>query len=194
MRRPFALLLLASVALSACKKSAPENPAPAGETAAGFALIDFDAPKGSFACRAPADWGVQEAPRDGDNVTFVSRPLPACGGRLAFINFVRHPESPSDKTTDARTYAESFWEVDPNHKQPALELKNMGGNDAILLHQEQPYRKPHSKKVEYMLRQDHAFVPVKGGFYHIRHSAPADCYQATLPVFEAVVRSFKPKP
>lgn len=193
MKRPLALLFIAGFALAACKKSSPENLTPTKEIAAGFEMIDYDSPKGSFVARAPADWGAREEARDGDNVSFVSRPLPACNGRLAFIHFVRYPESASDKTTDAQKYAETFWEVDPNSKQPAIEHRKMGDNDVILLHQEQPFRKIHSKKIEYMTRQDHAFIQVKGGFFQIWHSAPADCYQATLPVFEAVVRSFKPK-
>lgn len=193
MRRSLALLFAAAAAFSACKKNAPENLTPAKEVAAGFAMIDFDPPQGTFAVRAPADWGVREEKGGGDNVSFVSRPLNACQGRLAFIHFLRHPASPEDKTTDAQKYAETFWEVAPDNKQPDLERRKMGDNDVILFHYELPFRKLHSKKVEYMTRQDHAFVPVKGGFYHIWHAAPADCYQATLPVFEAVVRSFKPK-
>jgi len=194
MTRPLALLLAAVFAASACKQSAPENPVPTKEVAAGFDMIDFNAPNGTFTTRAPADWGSPERAADGDNVSFISRPLAQCGGRLAFINFVRYPESAADKTTDARKYAETFWEVAPDNKQPAIEEKRLGDHDVILLHLEQPFRKPHSKKIEYMLRQDHAFIPVKGGFFQIWHSAPADCYQATLPVFEAVVRGFKPKP
>lgn len=194
MRFPLALPLIVLAAFSACKKSEPENPTPTKEVAAGFAMIDYDAPKGSFTVRAPADWGAQETERDGDNVTFVSRPLAACGGRLAFINFVRYPESPTDTKTDARKFAETFWEVAPGNKQPEITQKKLGDNEVLQLHYEKEFRKLHSKKVEYMTRQDHAFIPVKGGFVQIWHSAPSDCFQATLPVFEAVVRSFKPKP
>ncbi|MBI2386745.1 MAG: hypothetical protein HYV14_12120 [Elusimicrobia bacterium] len=193
MSRSLTFLLVAAAAFSACKKSAPENLTPTKEVAAGFDMIDFDPPQGTFSVRAPADWGAREEKRDGDNITFVSRPLPSCQGRLAFIHFLRYPTSPEDKTNDAQKYAETFWEVAPDHKQPALEHKKLGENDAILLHYEHPYRKLHSKKIEYMMREDHALIPVKGGFYQIWHNAPADCYQATLPVFEAVVRSFKPK-
>ncbi len=33
----------------------------------------------------------------------------------------------------------------------------------------------------------------KNGFFSISHTAPADAYQRTLPIFEAVVKSFQPK-
>lgn len=193
MKFPLVMILAVAV-FSACKKSEPENPTPTKEVAAGFAMIDFDAPKDSFTVRAPSEWGIDSKPRDGDNISFVSRPLAACGGRLAFINFVRYPESPTDTKTDARKYAETFWEVTPDNKQPEVTQKKMGDNEVIQLHYDRPFRKLHSTKIQYMMREDHAFIPVKGGFFQIWHSAPADCYQATIPVFEAVVRSFKPKP
>lgn len=191
----FPLILILTVALlSACKKSEPENLTPTMEVAAGFAMIDYDAPKGSFTVRAPADWGIEEKERDGDNVTFESRPLAACGGRQAYISFVRYPDGPGDKTTDARKFAETFFMVTLDHKPPEITQKKLGDHEVLLLHYERPFRKIHSKKIEYLTREDHALVPLKGGFMQIWHSAPSDCYQATLPVFEAVVRGFKPKP
>lgn len=194
MRFPLALPLIVLAAFSACKKSEPGNLTPTKGVAAGFDMIDYDAPKGSFTVRAPSEWGIRETERDGDNVTFVSRPLAACGGRLASINFVRYPDGPGDPKTDARKFAETFWEITPGNKQPEIAQKKMGDHEALLLHYERPFRKVHSKKVQYMTREDHALIPLKGGFMQIWHSAPSDCYQATLPVFEAVVRGFKPKP
>ena len=44
-----------------------------------------------------------------------------------------------------------------------------------------------------MLRSDHAIIPIQGGFFAIEHRAPLNAYERTLPVFEAVVRSFNPK-
>lgn len=190
----YSLVLILTVSLlSACKKSEPGNLTPTMEVAGGFAMIDYDAPKGGFTVRAPAEWGIEEKERDGDNVTFESRPLAACGGRLAYINFVRYPDGPGDNTTDARKFAERFFMVTPDNKPPEITQKKMGDHEVLLLHYEHPFRKVHSKKIEYMTREDHALVPLKGGFMQIWHSAPSDCYQATLPVFEAVVRGFKPK-
>ena len=44
-----------------------------------------------------------------------------------------------------------------------------------------------------MNREDTVIIPHQDGFFTISHTAPADTYRKTLPVFEAVVESFQPK-
>lgn len=192
MNRPLLLTLAAVLALSACRKpteAAPER-LPVKETAAGFDMIEFDSAKGAFSCLAPAAWKTREDESSGeDGVTFIG---PLSDGRLSFINVLQHPGA-SKQWSDAAKYAESFWEITPDNKQPELERTKIGGADVIKFHFEKPFRKAHSKEIEYMDRYDYALIPVKGGFFELWHSAPADRYKETLPVFEAVVRGFKPK-
>ena len=193
MNRPLLLSFAVCVALAACKKNEPSavDLTPTKETVAGVNLIDYDSPKGAFTCRAPADWKGREVV-DGstDTITFVG-PWSAQG--MAHISILQYPHAKNDQWTDADKYAASFWEVTQDGKQPAIEKKTIGGNTVTLLHYERPFRKVHSKKIEYMMREDVALIPVKGGFFSISHSAPVHMYQETLPIFEAVVRSFKPK-
>ena len=192
MNRP-SLLLLAALALTACQRGAeqPAETAPTKEVAGGVALIDYDSPLGAFTCRAPAEWGIREEKRGGaENVSFVGPSDPRTGS--AFIHILQYP-SQADPKTDAAKYAESFWEIDPKMKQPDLERVRIGDRTVIRFHQERPFYKLHSKTIDHMERHDYAFIPVKGGFFEIWHAAPADSYEKTLPVFEAVVRGFKPK-
>lgn len=193
MNRPLMLSLAVCAALSSCKKSEPAavDLTPTMETVAGVNLIDYDSPKGAFTCRAPADWKGRERV-DGwtDTVTFVG---PWSEKGMAHISVLQYPHAKNDQWTDADKYAASFWQITQDGKQPLVEKKRIGGNTAILLHLERPHRKVHSKKIEYMMREDYALIPVKGGFFSIKHSAPVHMYRETLPVFEAVVRSFKPK-
>jgi hypothetical protein len=193
MNRPLMLSIAVWVALAACKKSAPAavDLTPTKETVAGVNLIDYDSPKGAFTCRAPADWkGREDVDGATDSITFVG-PWSAKG--MANIHILQYPHAKNDQWKDADKYAASFWEVASDGKQPALEKKKIGGNTVTFLHYERPFRKAHSKKIEYMMREDVALIPVKGGFFEIWHSAPVHMYQETMPVFEAVVRSFKPK-
>jgi len=192
MKRPLMLLIAAYVALAACKKSEPAavNLTPTKETVAGVDLIDYDSPKGAFTCLAPAAWKGQEDTEVTDTITFIG-PWSPKGG--AYIHILQYPHGKNDRWKDADKYANSFWEIDPNNKQPALETVKIGDNTVIRFHQERPFYKLHSNKVDHMERHDFALIPVKGGFFSISHSAPVDSYQETLPIFEAVVRSFKPK-
>jgi hypothetical protein len=193
MNRPLLLSIAVCAALASCKKSEPAavNLTPAKETAAGVNLIDYDSPKGAFTCRAPADWKGREVV-DGltDTITFVG-PWSAKG--MANISILQYPHAKNDQWKDADKYAQSFWVLSSDGKQPPLEKKTIGDKTVTLLHFERPFRRVHSKKIEYMLREDVALIPVKGGFFEISHSAPVHMYQETLPIFEAVVRSFKPK-
>ncbi len=78
-------------------------------------------------------------------------------------------------------------------KKPAIEMRRIGDKDVLFFHEERPFYKPHSNKAEYALRLDYALIPAPGGFFSIEHRAPANAYEATRPVFEAVVKSFRPK-
>lgn len=187
-----ALLFAACLALAACRKSEPAaaDLTPTKETVAGVELIDYDPPKGAFTCRAPGAWKAREDSNGTDSIVFIGPGSPEGG---AYIHILQYPHGKNDQWSDADKYAASFWEIDPKMKQPALEKLKIGDNTVIRFSQERPFRKPHSGAIEHMVRHDYALIPVKGGFFEISHSAPVDSYQATLPVFEAVVRSFKPK-
>lgn len=189
MNRPLILLFALTVGLSACKRGAPEGAdlTPTKEVIGGVEMIDYDDEKGAYSCLAPRLWGIHE---DG-GATFVGPRDPKTTGS-SYITILKYPES-APQWTDAQKYAESFWEIDPRNKQPILEKRKIGDLTVILFHQERPFHKLHSNKAEYMLRYDYALIPIKGGFFSIVHRAPANAYEATLPVFEAVVKSFQPK-
>jgi hypothetical protein len=192
---PLAVLL----AIASCKRAPQEakNELPVTETAAGVDLIDFDWPEAKFSCRAPADWKLEDkrylAPEKG--VSFMGNSSPNApitnNSKLSHINILKYPESGAEYKT-AQQYADSFWQVTEDGKPPKLEKKKIGDNEVIMFHLERPFRKVHSKKIEYMQRMDYAIIPRKDGFYELWHTAPTESYQNTLPIFEAVVRSFKP--
>ncbi|MBI5246767.1 MAG: hypothetical protein HY923_06265 [Elusimicrobia bacterium] len=181
-------LLLAVLALSACKKAAgtAADAFPVKDTIAGVPMIEFDSPEAHFSCLAPRDWGIVPEKRlqgyKGAAFTLSD----------VSISILKYPESSPD-VKDARKFAESFWQADVNGKQPDIAEENIGGATVLRLHIEREPLIPHSKTKRPPVRHDFVLVPVKGGFYEISHSAPAASYQKTLPVFEAIVRSFKPK-
>lgn len=187
MRTPSAILL-ALLALSACKRSeAPAaDPFPVKTTIGEVPLIDFDSPESEFSCLAPRSWSIQPSkhldPRKG--AAFI--------GAGRGISILRYPES-EPQWNDAQKYAESFWMLDSNGKQPEITKEKIGDNTAIRFYQERAMLLPHSKKLGKPSRYDYALIPIKGGFFEIRHQAPADDYKSSLPVFEAVVRSFQAK-
>jgi hypothetical protein len=189
MTRSYLLLVALISAFSACKRQAPEvvDLTPTKEVVAGHEMIDYDDEKGAYTCRAPRLWGIDE----NNGSTFVGPRDPKTMG-ASYITILRYPES-AGRWNDAQKYAESFWQIDPNHKQPEIEKRKVGDRTVLFLHQERPFRKIHSRKVEYMLRYDYALIPVAGGFFAIQHRAPLSAYMTTLPVFEAVVKSFQPK-
>ena len=188
------LLLIAIAAVSACKR-APQGDvdvAPVKAIAANIPMIDFVSPEARFSCLAPRDWGIREKHVEKSHgATFVGEAVPK-GSGLVHISVRRYPESES-AYSDARKYAETFWEIDPQHKQPEIVTEKIGDHTVFRFHQERPYYKGHSRKVEYMNRFDYALFPIKGGFFEIEHRAISTEYKSTLPVFEAVVRSFKPQ-
>ncbi len=183
MRASLAILLV--LAATACKQSAPESQSamPTKETAAGARMIDYAPPKKSFTCLAPADWGVKEEQSEvrGEVVVFES-------GQSRIL-IVKNP-GPGYKTAEA--YANSFWEVDPEGKQPPVEKKIIDGRPVFRLDRIQAVKKVHSNKFMYNKREHHAFIQSGTNYYQILHTAPADSFEATLPVFESVLRSFQP--
>lgn len=189
MNRPLILLFALTISLSGCKRGAPEkvDPTPTKEVVGDVEMIDYDDERGAYTCLAPRHWGIEEDA----GATFVGPRDPASTGG-SYITILRYPESAS-RWSDAQKYAESFWRIDPKNKQPALEQKKIGDATVIFFHQERPFHKVHSNKAEYMLRYDYALIPIKGGFFSIVHRAPVNAHKATLPVFEAVVKSFQPK-
>lgn len=190
----FYLLMFAVLPFSACKRTPQSSAdvAPVKEVIAGVPMIDFVSTEARFSCRAPRDWGMREKFVENKNgAAFVGKSA-APGANFVYISIRRYPESESIYN-DARKYAETFWEIDPQHKQPEITTEKIGDLYVIRFHQERPYYKPHSHKLEYMNRYDYALFPIPGGFFEIEHRAISTDYKSTLPVFEAVVRSFKPK-
>ncbi len=186
--KPVLLLVAALLTLSACKKAEEKvvDPVPTQGTVGDTAMIDFESPKAAFSCRAPRDWGLREERYldSSKGASFL--------GRDGSITILKYPES-EPQYTDARKYAETFWEIDANNKQPELTTEKIGDVTVIRFHQERAGQVPHSKKMTPPYRYDYALFPVKGGFFEIQHRAPASSYKNSLPVFEAVVQSFKPK-
>lgn len=183
-----ALALAVVAAFSACKRSSEETAVsvPIKEVVAGVPMIDFEAIETKFSARVPADWGVQQKYLDPKKGVSLSGP------KQTYILIYKYPEM--DPYSDARKYAETFWQLDPKGKQPDITTEKIGDNTIIRFHQERSTLKLHSKTLNKPVRHDYALIPIKGGFFQIMHQAPEEDYKSTLPVFEAVVRSFKPKP
>ena len=180
-------LLLVALALASCKKeAAPEGSFHVKNTAGGTPMIDFDSPEGRFSCLAPGNWEMRP------EKDLAARKGAAFTRRDAAITILRYPESEPGKV-DANKYAETFWQTDPNGKQPEIKKETIAGATVLRFHQERSTLIPHSKTLRPADRYEYALIPVPGGFYEIQYRAPVETYELTLPVFEAVVRSFKPK-
>jgi hypothetical protein len=186
--RPIAVLLLVLAAASCKKELPPENPYfhVRGNTAGGTPMMDFDSPEGRFSCQAPSNWEMRPEkdldPRKG--VAFTKHD--------AAITILRYPESEAG-TVDAQKHAETFWQTDPNGKQPEIKRETVGGTTVLRFHQERAGLIPHSKTPGPTNRYEYALIPVPGGFVEITYRAPLDTFELTLPVFKEVVRTFKPK-
>lgn len=181
-----ALLLL--LAVSACKRAeAPAaDPFPVRETAGGVPMIDFDSPESKFSCLAPRDWNIQPAKHldPAKGTAFI--------GKGRGISILRYPEA-EPQWSDAQKFADSFWMIGDG-QQPKVAKEKIGDLTVLRFHQERTSLIPHTRKQSAPQRYDYALFPVKGGFVEIRHEAPANDYQSSLPVFDAVVRSFKLRP
>lgn len=184
-----ALALAVITAFSACKRSSPEtaDSVPIKEIVAGVPMIDFEATEAKFSARVPADWGVQL-----EKYLDPKKGLILSGAKWTYISIYKYPEM--DPYSDARKYAETFWQISMDNKQPKIVEEKIDGTTVLRFHHERmPYPK-RTRNDDRPDRFDYALFPVKGGFYQIQHRAPVDSYEKTMPVFEAVVRSFKPKP
>lgn len=191
MRRFIFIGLMATLA---CKQHPGSNdPFAVKEIVAGYQLIDYQPVKGTFQCRIPQDWGASErTERYGiDTVNFYG-PNTAENKAPVSIGVMKFPIG-AEGNKGAAAYAESFWEFTRDAKPPTQSIIEAHGRKVILFSIEMPFRVPHAYKPAYMERWDIALVPTKDGFFRIQHKAPTDSYTKTLPVFEAVVRSFKPK-
>ena len=184
-----ALALAVLVAFAACKRSPQEGPVvvPTREVVAGVAMIDFTSDEAKFTARVPGEWGAMPG-----KYLDPAKGLSLSGPAATHITIFKYPEI-NDRYKDARAYAESFPLITPDGKQPEITEERIGENAVLRLHYERmPYPK-RTRNSDRPNRLDFALIPVKDGFYEIQHSASVDTYEKTLPVFEAVVKSFKPK-
>ncbi len=183
MTRLLAVTILLAVA--GCKKSPEQapDPVPTKMTVSGVEMIEFESPEAKFSCLAPGEWGLEQ-PRYLD---------PKLGSAFVApyrsISIHKYPEFENGQYKTAEQYAESFWMLG---KQPEIKKEKLGGATVLRFHQERASTRHHSNKPGPVYRFDYALFPVPGGFYEVQHRALADKYQESLPVFEAVVRSFKP--
>jgi|CXWL01.1.fsa_nt_gi hypothetical protein len=182
------LALAVLVALSACKRAPESGPiiVPTQEVVAGVEMIDFTSEEAQFSCRMPGEWGVRE-----EKHLARSLGVSLSGPEATHLAVFKYPEMDA-QYKDARAYAETFWMLS-DKGQPTITEEKFGDNTVLRFHYERmpyPKRTRNSDRPE---RIDFALIPVKGGFYEIKHTASADTYRKTLPVFEAVVRSFKPE-
>lgn len=186
-----ALALAVLGVLTACNRPPQEasDTVPVKEIVAGVEMIDFVAPEAKFSARLPADWGVSSEKQLSREKGVV---LSAGGVKGLHITIYKYPEL--DPYTDARKYAETMWQLSLDGKQPTITEEKFGDTTVLRFHYERmPYPK-RTRNDDKPDRYDFALFPVKGGFYQIRHQAPAASYEKTFPIFEAVVRSFKPLP
>jgi hypothetical protein len=183
------LTLMAALALGACKKGAEQaaDPFPTKTTIAGMPMIEFDSPEAKFSCLAPRSWGIQRQEHLAANKGSVF-----IVGNVS-IGIYKFPEFENGQYKDAKEYAESFWMIDRDGKQPVISTETINGMNVLRFHQVRQDAIPHSRNLAPPYRTDYALFPVKGGFYEIHHRSLADKYLETYPIFEAVVRSFKPK-
>jgi hypothetical protein len=185
------ILLAALVALAAgCRKAETAKEAAPGQTVAGVRLIDYDEQHGAFSCQAPADWKAVEDDYSGGPLVMFMGPVSGPRRGTAAISVSRYP-STGDKIKTPQEYVEMLKLTE--HRPSELETRVVDGRTVYAVHFEDERRDPRTRKVLYMDRQDAVLIPRDGGFYELAHTAPADSYQATLPVFEALVKSFRPK-
>ena len=161
---------------------------PTKAVVAGQNLIGFDEKTGAFSCLAPADWKAMEDVEVGPMVMFFG-PMDGPRRGKTSIGITRYPG-----TADPFKTPQELWDALISGPRPSpLEKRIFGTQEAYVFHLESPHRAPGSRITLYMDREDSAMIPFKDGFFELTHSAPADSYKDTLPVFEAMVASFQPK-
>lgn len=194
MTRNIALVVLLLLAAS-CKQKEPAANAdgvPVKSVVNGMDMLEYQEPSGAFQADAPATWKLREETDLGPAVTFIGPGTPQ-RPFSADIHISRYP-NPVDKSGDPKRYYEGYTLIETLKLALPYAKRLVGGREVESYAFERPFRKLHSQKVEYYRRNDYAIVRTTGGFFLITHSAPVEDYKATFPIFEAVVKSFKPGP
>lgn len=187
-----ALAVLALLAAAGCRKAPPPDSGsaevPTRAVVAGVDLIDYDAATGEFSCQAPGHWKALEDDKLGPRVMFFG-PGTAKFPRSVSISVMRYPDG-----EDIKTPKDFYDALKISGQNPSpLETRSAGGRTEYALHYDMPQRPMHGYKTLYMKREDVVLIPSRDGFFALVHSAPAETYAETLPVFDAVVASFRPK-
>lgn len=187
MKRILFAVMLAGVA--ACKKDEPVR-VPVKAVVGGLEMIDYQEPSGAFEVQGPADWLVKEDDRFGPSVSLLGPGTPKFP-RSVSIHVSRYPNV-GDPSPDPKRYYEGIKLISSYRNISSFDTRDIGGRQVQCYSAEMPRRPLHSRKISYYVREDVAIIPIPGGYYRIEHTAPVDIYKETLPVFEAVVASFKP--
>ena len=153
-------------------------------------MIDYQEPSGAFEVQGPADWQVKEDDRFGPSVSLLG-PGTSKFPRSVSIHVSRYPNI-GDPSPDPKGYYEGIKLISGYRNVSEFETRAIGGRQVQCYSAEMPRRPLHDRKVAYYVREDVAIIPIPGGYYRIDHTAPVETYKETLPVFEAVVASFKP--
>ncbi|MFI5348774.1 MAG: hypothetical protein ACHQ2Z_04455 [Elusimicrobiota bacterium] len=186
------ILVFTMLSAAGCRKAPASTkrdfPIPTRAVVAGVPLVDYDSASGEFSCRAPGEWRTLEDKTSGPRAMFFG-PGSAKYPRSVSISILRYPDVGQIKTP------KQYWDsLKISGQEPSpLETREIEGRIVYALHYDRAQRPLHGYKVLYMRREDVIMLPVKDGFFAISHSAPAETYTDTLPVFEAVVSSFRPK-
>lgn len=189
MRRLSLIVLL--VALGACKDKAPMAVSvPVKGIVAGLEMIDYREPSGAFEIQGPGVWQVREDDRLGPSVMLLG-PGTTKFPRSVSISVSRYPNT-VDKSPDPKSYYSMLDLISENRNISPYTERAFGNRKVFHYSLESPFRRLHERRIAYHVREDVAIIPFEGGFFQISHHAPLDIYKDTLPVFEAVVASFKP--
>jgi hypothetical protein len=190
MKRP--ALVLTVLLAAACRKAAAppkeEAAVPTRAIAAGAALVDYEAATGEFSCLAPGEWRTLEDKSIGPRVMFFG-PGDARHPNSVAISIMKYPGDGRIRTP------QDFWDsLKLSDQNPSpLAARAVNGRTDYALHYALTQRPVHGRKALDVKREDVVLIPVDDGFFAISHSAPAETYERTLPIFEAVVASFRPK-
>jgi hypothetical protein len=184
---PLVVLLIAA----ACRP-APQNESSSASTpppvVAGEKMTDYDSADGRYFCRAPAAWKALEDKDSRAGILMFGTASGPLRGKVS-ISILRYPDEVRIKTP------QDYWSsLRLANKNPVpLESRRVGERTVFFTHYDYPQYPPHGWKVLYMNRVDVALIPSTTGFFAVDLSAPKDSYRQTLPIFDAVVDSFKPK-
>ncbi len=188
-------LLLAALAVACapgCRKSPVpgKDPAPAVAVVTGEKLVDFDERHGEFRCRVPAEWKALEEHGTGGPLLMIYGTASGSLRGKVDIAVTRYGSN-----LDRVKTPQDYWEaMNASGREPSpLETRTAGGRIVYATHLLTPRYPPHGWKVLAMDREDIVLIPATKGFFALSHSAPADVYRTTLPVFDALVQSFRAK-